>query len=250
MNIFQSKIGLYSFILLLITLIGVNGSIFSAPPISKTAFTDNFDTFDGSLWHKADGWTNGAMFNCGWLADHVKFSAGFMDIQLDNVRSSGKKYSSGEYRTNNFFHYGTFEVRMKAAKCQGVVSSFFTYTGPSDNQPWDEIDIEFLGKDTTIVQFNYFTNGVGGHENIVNLGFDAAEDYHIYTIEWTPTYIKWYVDGVIKATAKESLPSHPQRIMMNFWPGIGVDNWLGSFTYRGSLKVSYDYVKYTPLKKL
>ena len=30
---------------------------------------------------------------------------------------------------------------------------------------WDEIDIEFLGKDTPKVQFNYYTNGQGNHES-------------------------------------------------------------------------------------
>lgn len=68
--------------------------------------------------------------------------------------------------------------RMQPISNPGVVSSFFTYTGPSDNNPWDEIDIEFLGKDTTKVQFNYYTNGVGGHEFLYDLGFDASESYH------------------------------------------------------------------------
>ena len=32
---------------------------------------------------------------------------------------------------------------MQAIKNDGVVSSFFTYTGPSDDNPWDEIGIAF-----------------------------------------------------------------------------------------------------------
>ena len=34
---------------------------------------------------------------------------------------------------------------MKAIKNDGVVSSLFTYTGPSEDNPWDEIDVEILG---------------------------------------------------------------------------------------------------------
>ena len=49
------------------------------------------------------------------------------------------------------------------------------YTGPSDDDPWDEIDFEFLGYDTTKVQLNYYTDGVGGHEYMLDLGFDAYE---------------------------------------------------------------------------
>lgn len=40
----------------------------------------------------------------------------------------------------------------------------------------DEIDVEVLGKDTTKVQFNYYTNGTGNHEYLYDLGFDASED--------------------------------------------------------------------------
>lgn len=43
-----------------------------------------------------------------------------------------------------------------------------------------EIDIEVLGKDTTKVQFNYYTNGVGNHEYMYDLGFDASEGFHTY----------------------------------------------------------------------
>ena len=95
---------------------------------------------DSSAWNKAT-WSNGGMFNCGFKADHAYFSGGNLVLKLDNVSSSGKPYSSGEYRTNNTFSYGTYEVNMKAAKASGTVTSFFTYTG----SPWDEIDVEILG---------------------------------------------------------------------------------------------------------
>jgi hypothetical protein len=166
-------------------------------------------------------------------------------LRLDNVASSGKPYSGGEYRTIDTFSYGRFETRMIAAKGSGIVSSFFTYTG----SPWDEIDVEILGKNTTQAQFNYFVNGVGGHERVVDLGFDASAGYHTYAVDWQPNSIAWYVDGVLKHTATGSpstLPSHPMQIMMNLWNGIGVDGWLGPFSYSAPLSASYDSVTYTP----
>ena len=147
------------------------------------------DSFNSGAWNKAN-WSNGGMFNCGFLPDHVNFSGGVMNIRLDNYSSSGKPYSSGEYRTNNTFSYGKFEANLKAAKGNGLVSSFFTYTG----SPWDEIDVEILGKNTNQVQFNYFTNGQGGHEKVVNLGFDASAGFHKYMIQWGQGYINWYVE--------------------------------------------------------
>ena len=60
------------------------------------------------------------------------------------------------------------------------MTSLFTYTGPAEGTQHDEIDIEFLGNDTTKMQVNYYVNGVGGHEAIINLGFDAAASAHEY----------------------------------------------------------------------
>jgi endo-1,3-1,4-beta-glycanase ExoK len=218
-------------------------------------FVDNFDSFDTGRWHKADGWTNGSMFNLGWRADHVWHSGGVMGLNLDNATCpsgcSGKPYASGEYRTNDMFTYGRFETRMQAVKNSGTVTALFTYTGPSDGQPWDEIDVEILGKNTTQMQTNYFTNGVGGHETIINLGFDASTGYHDYAFEWRQGSISWFVDGRLvhqENGSRGPLPTHPQRIMMNLWPGIGVDGWLGPFTYPGrTLTATYDWARYTQL---
>ncbi len=217
------------------------------------SFTDNFDGFNTGRWHKADGWSNGSMFNVGWRADHVWFSGGVMGLNLDNASCpggcSGKPYASGEYRTNDHYSYGRFETRMKAVKGSGTVTAFFTYTGPSDGQPWDEIDVEILGKNTTQMQTNYFTNGAGGHEKIINLGFDAAAGYHNYAIEWwNQGTINWFVDGRLvhqENGSRGALPTRPMRMMLNLWPGIGVDGWLGPFNYSGRLTATYDWARYT-----
>lgn len=217
------------------------------------SFTDNFDYHSSGRWHMANGWSNGGMFNSGWRSDHVWHNGGVMGINLDNYGCpggcSGKPYASGEYRTNDTYGYGRYEVRMKAASAPGTVTSFFTYTGPSDGKPWDEIDIEILGKNTWQMQTNYYTNGVGGHEKIINLGFDSAAGYHTYAFEWwNGGTINWFVDGRLvhqENGSRGRLPTNPGRIMVNLWPGTGVDSWLGRFNYSGQRTATYDWVKYT-----
>ena len=116
---------------------------------------------------------------------------------------------------------------MKAVKCPGVISSFFTYTYyPS----WHEIDIEFLGNNTNIVQFNHYTEGKGGHEYFYNLGFDASKDYHEYGFNWTENEIIYYVDGRAVYRTVTEIPYHPSRIMMNLW-NVHDDKqeWAGKF---------------------
>lgn len=205
-----------------------------------------FDNDDTNKMEKANGWTNGYMFDCTWRADNVVFENESMFLKIDQDGENAQpKWSGGEYRTREWFHYGMYEVRMKPIKNNGVVSSFFTYTGPSDNKPWDEIDIEFLGKDTTKVQFNYFTDGEGDHEYIYDLGFDASEEFHHYAFEWLPDSITWYVDGAPVYTATENIPQTPGKVMMNVWPGIGVDSWLNAFDGTVPLAAEYDWMRIT-----
>ncbi len=220
---------------------------------SSPSFTDGFDSFNTTQWHKADGWDNGGKFACGWRADHAIVSEGKLTLLLDDVSCpdgcSGQPYASGEYRTNGFYHHGTYTVVMKAAASPGVVSSFFIYTDHwDDGNPHDEIDIEILGKDTTKMQVNYFTAGVGGHETMIDLGFDAAADFHTYSIIWMADSIEWLVDGLSVHTevgSGEPLPSTPGRIMMNLWAGTAeVNDWLGEFVYTTPLQAQYDSVSF------
>ena len=199
----------------------------------------------------AHGWTNGGVFNVTWWKDQVIKEDGYIRLVLDrDAHPRGNiPYASAEVRSHKFYGYGRYEVSMKAARAKGVVSSFFTYTGPSDNNPWDEIDFEFLGKDTTRVQLNYFCNGVGNHEYMHDLGFDAAEDFHRYAFEWRPDRIDWFVDGERVHTAYDSIPSTPGKIMVNLWCSTGADHWTGPFDPSVlPLSACYEWISFTPLE--
>ena len=205
-----------------------------------------FDKPEDELMQKADAYSNGSMFDCTWRGANLTFENDTMHLKIDQEEvGATPKWSGAEYRTRSMYHYGMYEVRMKPIKNEGVVSSFFTYTGPSDNNPWDEIDIEFLGKDTTKVQFNYFTNGVGLHEYVYDLGFDASEDFHEYAFEWRKDSITWYVDGVEVYKAVDNIPQTPSKVMMNVWPGTGVDSWLNAFDGTVPLTAEYDWMRVT-----
>lgn len=199
------------------------------------------------LFEKSNGWSNGNMFNVTWRKDNCTFENGKMQLIIDKDKEdSTTPYSGAEYRSKDFYGYGRYEVSMKAIKNDGVVSSFFTYTGPSDNNPWDEIDIEILGKDTTKVQFNYFTDGVGNHEYMYDLGFDASEDFHTYAFEWHKDKIVWFVDGTEAYTASENIPVTESKIMMNAWCGTGVDSWLNPFDDSDlPLTAEYESISFT-----
>lgn len=212
-------------------------------------------TFEDGMpkgWECANGWTNGGVFNVNWRRKNITIEDGIMRVTIDRDAHStnGIPYSSGEFRSRSFFGYGKYEVSMKAIKNDGVVSSFFMYTGPSDNNPWDEVDVEILGKDTTKVQFNYFTNGVGNHEYMYDLGFDASEGFHTYTFEWYPDEIVWYVDGVEAHRVTENIPTTKGKIMVNAWCGINADHWINAFDASNiPLTAEYEWIRFTPFEE-
>lgn len=211
----------------------------------------DFKDGDSPLFEVANGWSNGNMFNCTWRKQNCTFTDEKMQLIIAwDTAGSSIPYSGAEYRSTDNYGYGRYEVSMKPIQNDGVVSSFFTYTGPTDNNPWDEIDIEFLGKDTTKVQFNYFTNGDGNHEYVYDLGFDASADFHTYAFEWHKDKIVWFVDGAEVYTATENIPATEGKIMMNVWPGIGVDAWLNPFDDSAlPLTTEYEWISFTPFEE-
>lgn len=106
------------------------------------------------------------------------------------------------------FKYGRYEARMKMAAISGSVSSMFLYYDNSwekENQPWNEIDIEVLGKDPNSWQSNIITregdpsiskNTSSESKPLHPFGFDATQDFHLFAIVWTPEYVSWEVDSV------------------------------------------------------
>ena len=222
---------------------------------ANATMVSNFSAGQAGDFFASAGWTNGKPFDCYWDKNNAVIRDNLLQLTINqnfdrSITASDDNgiwqpgYSGGEFRTNNFYHYGYYETCMKAIKNDGVVSSFFTYTGPSDNNPWDEIDIEILGKDTTKVQLNYYRNGVGGHEFMYNLGFDSSQDFHRYGFDWQQDHITWYVDGQAVHTMWGDVPKTPSKIMMNAWPGRTVDDWLKAFNGRTPLTAYYKWVTY------
>lgn len=177
---------------------------------------------------------NGHPFNCSFSRSNAVIENDALSLVLSKNASV---YVGAEYRSSEKFSYGYYSVSMKAARCSGVISSFFIYTG----WPWDEIDIEFLGNDTTKVQFNYFTNGEGGHEYLYNLGFDASEEFHEYGFDWQEDSITWYVDGKAVYRATNNIPSHPGNIMMNLWNVADSNSWWAGRFNDSTLPVTAKY---------
>jgi beta-glucanase (GH16 family) len=162
--------------------------------------------------------------------------------------AEGKAYKGAEYRTKGTFLYGRFEVRMKSAQREGMLSSFFTYHEITSTADWNEIDIEILGRYSDDIQFNPITRGQVNHASHYQTSFNPSLDFHVYAFEWTPKYVAWFVDG--KEVHRQTGPhieglDLPQKIMMNIWPPVYV-NWAGQWNENVLPAFAYyDWVRYS-----
>lgn len=130
-------------------------------------------------------------------------------------------YLSGEVRSQEWFQYGKFVAKMQNPGKMGTVQSFFTYTAQDWPHGWNEIDVEIVPS----VHDNPFSMNIiwrdGNQDHNYATGFNPDTDWHTYTIEWTPDYVSWSVDGKLTRKTEGAEDVHfldmPTQLMMNFW---------------------------------
>lgn len=134
-----------------------------------------------------------------------------------------------EIHTAQTFGYGRYEARLMFAPKDGVVSTYFLWKPGSelDGVFWAEADIEKIGANCS----GYSSNARYGlpaenYEQKVNAGFDLCLQYHTHSLEWTPTYVSWSIDGVEyrrlegeTATAFANNTPDGVEVHFNVWQG-------------------------------
>jgi endo-1,3-1,4-beta-glycanase ExoK len=230
-------------------------------PEEPASFFEAFDAFSPERWFISNGWTNGPHQNCTWSAKNFRVWEGALELILrkndagdapPEKAAEARQFSCAELQTHQTYGYGTYEVRASAAAAPGLVSAFFTYIGPTPaaQNPHDEIDFEFLGKDKHAVQLNYFGAAQGDHEMMAPLGFDASETMADYAFEWLPGSIRWFINGKLvheaKAEPDKPFPKTPGKIYLSLWGSDTLDAWLGTFAYPGKpLIARFEWLAFT-----
>ena len=188
-----------------------------------------FDTsgqIDSALW---------LLRNDTFPSNLALFTPSNFTISTDNVAqltlrkedTPVRQFTSASIASRKCYLYGRFLVEAKPANVPGVITGIFLHR----NAPRQEIDLEFIGKDTTKLLANvYFNPGVEGTKleygyrgtpALIDLGFDAAADFHQYEIEWHTDFIRWRVDGrlVHERVMWEPtpIPHLPLQFNVNVW---------------------------------
>ncbi len=153
------------------------------------------------------------------------------------------QYTSARLVTKGKFEqkYGKFEARIKVPRGQGMWPAFWMLGNNIDTVSWPscgEIDIlENIGREPLIVHGTIHGPGYSGG-NSIGAAFSLAnnqafaDDFHVYSTEWSENNIKFYVDGnLYKTLTPSDIPQgstwvydHPFFMILNFavgggWPG-------------------------------
>ncbi len=123
-----------------------------------------------TLWHMAGRLGNGDPFDCGWQADNDLQHAGscpynwIMWVALAAVALTPPANTGPMGITITAPIHGPDESRRRGRRG----SAAFHLHRHIRRQSLDEIDIEIIGKDTPNCKTNYYTNGVGRHEDYID----------------------------------------------------------------------------------
>jgi len=178
----------------------------------------------------------------------VVASAVVSSVTLPAV-AQNKAYKGAELFSQQAYHYGRMEMRMRMARGSGILSTFFTYKNGSEGAQtfWEEIDIEVFGKDdATSWQSNIIT-GLGTRETTEAVHTNPtslADGYHTYALVWTPNYVAWEVDGneVRRVESNQVTDlTNPQSLRFNIW-AANIVEWVGDFDT--SVLPQYQYVNW------
>ncbi|KAK4162098.1 putative glycosidase crf1 [Cladorrhinum sp. PSN259] len=132
-----------------------------------------------------------------------------------------------------YIMFGRVEVTMKAAPGAGIVSSLVLLS-----DTLDEIDLEWIGADSSTVQTNYFSKGAasGYNRGEFNPAPNNQGEFITYTVDWTADRIIWYVGKTVVRTLKYNdangqYPQTPMQVKFGAWSGGDWSNSPGTIEW-------------------
>jgi beta-glucanase (GH16 family) len=181
-------------------------------------FDERFEVLDAQHWSVANYVFKHPYFDTDWSKAQVSVGGG-LTLALSEQEGRENRYVGGSVRRKEVTGFGRYEVVMQPVRGAGVVTGFFTYTGPHYGTRHDEIDIEFLGKNTRQIHLALFVDGKLWNK-FIDLDFDAADGPRAYAFEWGKDAVRWYVgdEMIYERRADDGpIPVFSGRLFANIW---------------------------------
>ncbi len=202
-----------------------------APEGYSLVWNDEFDDPsidmpDTDLWWyetAEPGWVNNELqtYIPGRRGDIVTADVSDGTLKIRAIKDGSRVYSA-RVNTKEGWTYGYFEARLKLPKGKGTWPAFWMM--PSEWAGWPdggEIDImEHVGCVPTEVSSSIhckaYYHAIGTQKTAAKKIASVMDEFHVYALEWTPEYIKTYVDGVLLFSYNPD--NYPLGRNANTWP--------------------------------
>jgi beta-glucanase (GH16 family) len=154
--------------------------------------------------------------NCGWGNDEKQFYEkdklrnirvvdGKLIIEAHKEKRDNSEYTSARIQTKGKgdWKYGKFEIRAKLPTGRGVWPAIWMLPTNWEYGNWPksgEIDImEYVGfvEDSIYgtIHTEAYNHSIGTHKGQPVFVDSIGDEFHVYAVEWTANFIKWFVDG-------------------------------------------------------
>jgi beta-glucanase (GH16 family) len=216
------------------------------------------------VWH--DEFTKNTTIDTNWTAEnaspgHISSSrwrenlsvkSGKLIIKNRKESRGGKQWTSGSMASKRKFKYGYYECRMRISNQSGVNNSFWFYciNPTSANGHRFEIDV-IEGHYPNIDLSNIHDNGTKTNSYSKQnskpyyVSPNLYSKYHIFGLEWTEDCLKFYVDGKLIRTEKNTCCYDEAPMII----GTAVMSWAGTITDKiAGTSMDVDYVRAYELK--
>jgi beta-glucanase (GH16 family) len=178
---------------------------------------------------KANGF--GVTFNFGKIAGATSQTASLDSVRM-TIYTDTSTYTSGIINTyGKFSHkYGYIEASCKIPGGGNGHWPAFWFANADDPTVWPpELDVAEWGWNNDKVNLNVHWNNGGTPAQdstlIDKTPTDLSAAFHTYAVDWQPTYIRWYIDGVQvkEVTTVAEIPTNNLYLILNY--AIGNPNW-------------------------
>jgi beta-glucanase (GH16 family) len=207
------------------------------------------DEFDGDKLNISD-WKH-ELGGSGWGNNELQYYQekntsvhdGYLIIAAEKENTGGKNYTSSRIITQGKkeFQYGRVDIRALLPKGQGIWPALWMLGSNVSTVGWPacgEIDIMEMiggpGKDNTVHGTAHWDNA-GSHASFggkrtLDPPKILADEFHVFSIVWTPTAITWYIDDV-QYEVIDTTPSELSELQNKFYFIFNVavgGNWPGN----------------------
>ena len=225
---------------------------YETTPVFEDNFTVNGNP-DPAKWGYdigGSGWGNNELQFYTNRIENAAALNGILKINAIKENYSGSTYTSARLLSKNkfSFKYGKIDVRAKFPVGVGTWPAIWMLGGNINSVSWPacgEIDIaEHLGRDLNkIFGTLHYPGRSGGNADGKTLVIsNATTEFHNYIVEWTPNYIKIYVDTQLYHTfVNSSLSPFNQNffIILNLAMGGSFGGTIDPAFTNASMEIDY-----------